>query len=51
MSTFMHIFIRLNKEKDMRDIYNVDEYITATGLSVDPEYRRQGIAIQLLKAR
>ena len=43
--------MRLSKEKDMRDVYNVDEYITAVGLSVDPEYRRQGIASQLLGAR
>ena len=47
----MHILRRLKKEKDMRDVYNVDEYITSAGLSINPEYRRQGIATQLLKAR
>ena len=40
--------MRLCKEKDMRDVYNVDEYITTVGLSMDPEYRRQGIARNLV---
>ena len=48
MSTLIHIIMRLCKEKDMRDVYNVDEYITTVGLSMDPEYRRQGIARNLV---
>lgn len=31
--------------------YGVDKYLTAFGLSVDPIYRRKGIATELLKAR
>lgn len=31
--------------------YNVDRYITAYGLCVNPEYRGRGIATEILKSR
>lgn len=31
--------------------YNVDKYLGGFGLSVDPRYRKRGIATELLKAR
>lgn len=31
--------------------YGVDKYLTAAGLSVAQQYRRRGIAVQLLKTR
>lgn len=31
--------------------YKVDKYLTAYGLCVNPNYRRRGIAIEMLRAR
>lgn len=41
----------LEKEYDTRKLYDVEEYISAFGLSVDPAYRGQGLGFHLLKAR
>lgn len=39
------------KQFDVFAAYNVDKYLTAHGLCVDPRYRGRGIATEILKAR
>jgi ribosomal protein S18 acetylase RimI-like enzyme len=36
---------------DIYETYNVDQYLTAYGICVNPEYRGRGIATEMLKAR
>ncbi|PSN30583.1 hypothetical protein C0J52_27351 [Blattella germanica] len=39
------------KDVDVFEIYGVDEYMSAFGLFVHPDFRGQGLAVPLLKAR
>lgn len=39
------------KQFDVYATYNVDQYLTAYGLCVNPEYRGRGIATEMLRAR
>lgn len=39
------------KQFDIFDHFQVDRYLSAYGLCVDPEYRGRGIATEILKAR
>lgn len=39
------------KQFDVYKAYNVDQYLTAYGLCVNPEYRGRGVATEMLKAR
>ncbi|KAJ2947051.1 hypothetical protein O0L34_g16398 [Tuta absoluta] len=45
------MFAEAMKVTAIYDKYNVNEYLMGTGLSVTPEYRGLGIAVELLKAR
>lgn len=40
-----------SKQFDVYAAYNVEQYLTAYGLCVNPEYRGRGIATEMLKAR
>ncbi|XP_014205813.1 uncharacterized protein LOC106637522 [Copidosoma floridanum] len=41
----------LSEKADVRDIYGVDKYISALGLSVAPAFRGQKLGVRLLEAR
>lgn len=41
----------LTKQFDVYSTFNVDKYLTAYGLCVNPEYRNRGIATEILKSR
>jgi GNAT superfamily N-acetyltransferase len=45
------IFNYISQQFDAFRFYNVDEYLSAVGLSVQPDFRRRGIAGEILKAR
>lgn len=45
------MFAEAMKVTAIYDKYDVNAYLMGTGLSVAPEYRRQGIAIELLSVR
>ncbi|CRK88579.1 CLUMA_CG002402, isoform A [Clunio marinus] len=47
----MEPMIFYSKMFDVFSNYKVDEYLTAYGLCVNPEYRGRGIATEILKAR
>ena len=39
------------KKYDVYDVFKVEQYLTAYGLSVSSKYRGRGIATEILKAR
>lgn len=39
------------KQFNVFEVYNTDQYLSAYGLCVNPEYRGRGIATEMLKAR
>ncbi|XP_043278872.1 uncharacterized protein [Venturia canescens] len=41
----------LETEKNPREVYNVDKFMTAFGLCVDSRFRGQGLGVELLNAR
>ncbi|EAT34939.1 AAEL012870-PA [Aedes aegypti] len=41
----------VSHQANIFDRYNVDHYLNAMGLSVDPKYRGRGIATEILRAR
>ena len=41
----------LDKKIDVRDIFEVDSYIAALGLSVAPAFRGQKLGVRLIEAR
>jgi len=45
---FMH---SISEKADVRDIYGVDKYVSALGLSVAPAFRGQKLGVRLLEAR
>ena len=47
----LRMFAEAMKVTAIYDKYNVNTYLMGAGLSVAPEYRRLGIAVELLKAR
>ncbi|XP_055607212.1 uncharacterized protein LOC129754966 [Uranotaenia lowii] len=53
-STFQTIYdlnTYVAKQANVFDRHGVDHYLSAMGLSVDPRYRRRGIATEILRAR
>lgn len=47
----LKVMMYTTKQFDVYEAYNVDQYLTAYGLSVNSEYRGRGIATEILKAR
>lgn len=47
----LRMFFEAMKVTAIYDKYEVNAYLMGTGLSVAPEYRRQGIAVELLSVR
>lgn len=47
----LRMFAEAMKVTAIYDKYNVNTYLMGAGLSVAPEYRGLGIAVELLKAR
>jgi GNAT superfamily N-acetyltransferase len=41
----------VTKQFNIYEDYNVDQYLTAYGLCINPEYRGRGIATEMLKAQ
>ncbi|KAG5684446.1 hypothetical protein PVAND_013680 [Polypedilum vanderplanki] len=39
------------EQADLFNRHNVDYYLSGTGLAIDPQYRRRGIATEMIKAR
>lgn len=51
MTTLFRVFEEMDRVDDVFERYGVDEVLGDAGLSVHPDYRGLGIAIELLKAR
>lgn len=51
MSDVLEVIEFSTKEYNIFEKYNVDQYLTAFGLCVNPDYRGRGIATEMLKAR
>lgn len=47
----LRMFSEATKFTQIYDKYGITNYLMGAGLSVAPEYRSMGIAVELLKAR
>jgi GNAT superfamily N-acetyltransferase len=45
------VYLHVSHQFDPFQFYQVDVFLSAVGLTVHPDFRRRGIAVEILKAR